>query len=277
MFQDPSQVHLQVNDGVNIQGSSPTVVHEEIDKSLRGSIMRPISDKNRVRVRFILFVTCLSFLFLGRSTIPDHDVKQIDDRLMDLFDGINEYIRQNQTLQDAMLIICSLFMDIMFFSTGFYWVFKGKSSRLVVTTLSFYLLRIAVQHMWYSPYPTHYVWNDPGFPSLVVPYGRTSDFYFSGHMGIVTICASEWFKYKKYWVSALIALGGVYTTFIMLAYQAHYSIDIFTGIICGSWMFMIVDQHKGAVDSFLYKVLALIKRPFTKNSSADAEVRQSLL
>ena len=29
-------------------------------------------------------------------------------------------------------------------------------------------------------YPTGFYWEDPGVPSLVVPYGYTSDFFFSG-------------------------------------------------------------------------------------------------
>ena len=29
-------------------------------------------------------------------------------------------------------------------------------------------------------YPEGFYWEYPGFPSFVVPYGRTSDFFFSG-------------------------------------------------------------------------------------------------
>ncbi len=30
-------------------------------------------------------------------------------------------------------------------------------------------------------FPEGFYWDTPGFPSLVVPYGRTSDFFFSGN------------------------------------------------------------------------------------------------
>ena len=42
-------------------------------------------------------------------------------------------------------------------------------------------------------FPQGYFWDYPGFPSLVIPYGRTSDFFFSGHTGFLTICCLEWY------------------------------------------------------------------------------------
>jgi len=223
-------------------------------------ITEPMTDNARFYARLGVFIFCLSFLVIGRAVIPANEVPTLVDHLMDKFNGCNEYIRANRSLQDILLIICSLFMDVMFFTTGYYWVRHGTSSRLIVATLFFYFLRTAVQQMWYSPYPSGYIWDDPGFPSLVVPYGRTSDFYFSGHIGIVTIFASEWIKWKKYWASALIGLGGVYTCFIMLAFQAHYSIDLFTGIITGHWMFMVVDTHKDKFDAFFSMVFNFAKK-----------------
>jgi len=236
------------------QTESPKI--QKVEQELQ----EPVNERTIFYARLGVFIFCLSFLVIGRAVIPANEVPQLVDHLMDKFNGINEYIRANRNVQDLMLILCSLFMDVMFFCTGFFWVFRGKSSRLIISTLFFYFLRSAVQQMWYSPFPPGYVWDDPGFPSLVVPYGRTSDFYFSGHIGIVTICACEWYKHKKYLASFLIGLGGLYTIFIMLAYQAHYSIDLFTGIVTGHWMFMVIDTHKDKFDNFFVMVFNLAKK-----------------
>lgn len=40
--------------------------------------------------------------------------------------------------------------------------------------------------------PAGYIWEYPGFPSLVVPYGPTNDFFYSGHMGGSLISTLEW-------------------------------------------------------------------------------------
>ena len=39
--------------------------------------------------------------------------------------------------------------------------------------------------------PEGFYWNYPGFPSLFVPYGMTTDFIYSGHVGILIICMME--------------------------------------------------------------------------------------
>lgn len=45
--------------------------------------------------------------------------------------------------------------------------------------------------------PQGEIWEYPGFPSLVVPYGPTNDFFYSGHMGGALISTLEWWKNKK--------------------------------------------------------------------------------
>jgi len=98
----------------------------------------------------------------------------------------------------------------------------------------------------------------------VVPYGRGSDFFYSGHIGFVTICATEWFENKKKLVGWLIVLGGVYTAFILLAYQVHYSIDLFAGLFFASWCWHFFDRNKEVIDSFFIKVYVRLYCMFTK-------------
>jgi len=219
-------------------------------KHSKGNKFGKPSATSRKWMRFCVFLFCLIFIVLGRATVPDNPVPGIVDKLMDSAAWINRYVLARQNLRDGMLIACSFFMDVMFFSLGAYWIFYGNSSRLIVSTLIFYFVRAAVQQMFLCPYPDNYSWDDPGFPSIVVPYGRSSDFFFSGHIGFVTICMSEWLKYKKYLMAFLLSLGGIYTAFILLVYRAHYSIDIFTGIIFGSWTHMMIDKVKDDIDEF---------------------------
>lgn len=41
-------------------------------------------------------------------------------------------------------------------------------------------------------FPPGYLWDYPGFPSLVVPYGATNDFFYSGHAGGATLVMFEY-------------------------------------------------------------------------------------
>ena len=41
-------------------------------------------------------------------------------------------------------------------------------------------------------FPEGYLWEYPGFISLTVPYGKTNDFFYSGHVGGALISTLEW-------------------------------------------------------------------------------------
>jgi hypothetical protein len=207
-----------------------------------------------------VFGISLVLLVLGRFNVPDNDVPNIVDKVQDSLSGVNEFILNNPALRNSLQILCSAFMDIMFLGTGAFWIMRGNSCRLVVSTLIFYIVRAIVQSLWYSPFPSSgYWWYDPGFPSLVVPYGKGSDFFFSGHIGFVTICAAEWKKNKSPLMVTILTIGGIYTGFILLAYKVHYSIDLFTGVTFAHYVYMMVDSNKEKIDSFLIGIYYAIK------------------
>jgi len=37
------------------------------------------------------------------------------------------------------------------------------------------------------------VWDDPLVPALTVPYHNTNDFFFSGHLGCITLWMTEYY------------------------------------------------------------------------------------
>jgi len=74
--------------------------------------------------------------------------------------------------------------------------------------------------------PNGFYWNDPGFPSIVVPYGFTSDFFFSGHTGFLTICLFEWREIKKTKMVMTTSIILIYMIFVLLVFRTHYSIGI---------------------------------------------------
>jgi len=53
--------------------------------------------------------------------------------------------------------------------------------------LVFYSFRGVVQSMWLMSKAPGYNWGYPGFMSIFVGYGTTTDFFYSGHVGICMI------------------------------------------------------------------------------------------
>ena len=93
-------------------------------------------------------------------------------------------------------------------------------------------------------FPEGFYWEATGFPSFVVPYGRTSDFFFSGnlfekekyeniyklitgHVGFLSICTYEWYMLKIYKMMFLTILINIYMIFVLLSFRTHYSIGLF--------------------------------------------------
>ena len=103
------------------------------------------------------------------------------------------------------MIFCSLFMDITMVSGLVVFAVHGRTWRLPVSLAMFYGLRAIIQQLFLMRYPEGYLWNYPGFPSLVVPYGKTNDFFYSGHAGgglVMTLefrqLAKELHKHTKF-------------------------------------------------------------------------------
>ena len=245
---------------------------DELVKSLRlhtGETSVKISERKQLCLRFGIFIFCLSFLIVGRFAVPDNEPASVVDFVQNWLAGVNYFILHNTGWRDSLQIACSFFMDVLFLSTAGYWVLYGKSSRLIMTILVFYGVRSMVQKIWYSPFPAGFWWYDPGFPSLVVPYGRGSDFFFSGHVGFIVICGTEWKRAGKPWMVLFAFLGGIYTTFILLSYQVHYSIDIFTGLVFSHYSYIMVDSYKEPVDRFFVGIYLCLRKIFRRKKAAN--------
>lgn len=137
----------------------------------------------------------------------------------------------------------------------------------------FYAVRAIIQAAFWSPYPAGYNWETPGFPSFVAPYGKGSDFFFSGHSGFLVLMANEWNMngYRKMRNYCLLNL--VYTVVVLLVYQAHYSIDIFTGVFFADYVFNKVDYYKENIDGFWKRFAVNVEKTASKTKSKIAAVK----
>jgi len=252
--------HLDNNDSKHIsisvktdsaKISSPTKTYEE-----GFSDQSAFSEKTKRSGRAAVLVIGIAFLMIGRYSVPDDIIPCVEDKVMDALKFANNFINTpgNEVYRSAFQALCSFLVDLTFIITFGYWVFKGKSGRLPITLAIFYITRALVQKVAFMPYPEGWYWYDPGFPSLVVPYGRGSDFFFSGHTGFMVICASEWHsltstKHSKK-VRNFVILAGAYTVLILLVYRIHYFIDVFTGLFFAEWVFSKVNKHKDTLDRY---------------------------
>jgi len=251
---------------IPVQTSTTVIVQEK----------PPFSPRLKMLLRFVVFLIGVGILFFGRYSVPSDDTLCLEDKVMDLFKSVNDYINENESARNAMQIVCSLFVDIVFLITMGLWVFKGNSCRLPATLAVFYIIRAAIQKVFFMPFTDGYWWEDPGFPSLVVPYGRGSDFFYSGHSGFLVICTRELFltKYKKLSVLAFLTL--IYTILILFIYRIHYSIDVFTGVFFADYCFIRMDQLKSFFDPLIFKIFVKIKSIIFKKPPQNQENKKEI-
>jgi hypothetical protein len=237
-----------------------------------------VKERVSLIIRLSIFIFCIFALIIGRLGIPDEESSYIIDRVVNALQGANDFINKsgNEFYRDLMQMICSFFVDVVFLTTFGYWVLRGKGIRLPVTLCVFYIIRALVQMVWVSPFPEGYYWEAPILPSLVVPYGRGSDFFFSGHSGFLVICASEWHKIKMPKMRNFAICVAIYTIFILLTYRIHYSIDIFTGVVFAEWCFGKVDLLHDKILNFFIKGASYLKRCFGIKSDNMIDVDEVL-
>ena len=248
---------------VPVQTSTTVIVQEK----------PPFPPRLKMLARFGVFLIGVGILFYGRYSVPSDDIACVEDKIIDVLKFANDFLNEpgHEGYRRAFQIICSLFVDIVFLVTMGLWVFRGNSCRLPLTLAVFYVIRAAIQKIFFLPFTEGYYWDDPGFPSLVVPYGRGSDFFYSGHTGFLVICARELHLtgYPKSRNLAIVTL--IYTMLVLVVYRIHYSIDVFTGFFFADWCFIRMNQLKDYLDPLIFKILVKIKSLIFRKRSQKQE------
>jgi hypothetical protein len=124
----------------------------------------------------------------------------VQDTLHQTFflEKLNFKLFQEDNIRAMCLIVNGLMIDFwVLFNLGHY-LFFGDSLTLVPSLLAFYLFRFLALSFGHWPFPKNYIFQDPGFDSLFIPYDDTNDFFFSGHTGLVVILLFNcWFHLTR--------------------------------------------------------------------------------
>ena len=125
----------------------------------------------------------------------------------------------------------------------------------------FYALRALTQAVFIMRPPDGYIWGNPGLPSLMVPTGKTTDFFFSGHVGYCLIAAMEFHAlgWKRMW--AFCAITTLFESLVMIVLRGHYSIDLMAGLIFAHWSFIMASRANRFLErSVLPRALRFMRR-----------------
>ena len=183
-------------------------------------------------VRVLLTAFALGIWFWTQSLIAHRvmPASGIGDALHTLTAGLNSYFYHSPAAANALLIVSSALIDALGLFLLGRWLF-GPSVRPFLGLVLLLGLRQVMQALCALPVPPNMIWHYPGFPSLLVTYNVGNDFFFSGHTAIAVFGGIELAGLGKRWLTGLAAMIALFEIAAVLVLRAHYTMDVFTGIL----------------------------------------------
>jgi PAP2 superfamily C-terminal len=184
---------------------------------------------------------------IGARTAP---ASGIGDALHNLTAGLNSYFGRNPGTANALLIVSSALIDALGLFLLGRWLFGG-TVRPFLGLFLLMALRQLMQAICALPPPPHMIWHYPGFPSLLVTYNVANDFFFSGHTAIAVFGAIELSRLRRNWLGALAVLIVIFEVATVLILRAHYTMDVFAGIVAALWVARFSERVSPGIDQFI--------------------------
>ena len=156
--------------------------------------------------------------------------------------NVNSYFQNDSLSKQALLIISSLLVDIIMVALGTFWILYGKSWRLIISLITFYACKVLIQLVFQEAVPDGYLFDYPGFPSIMISYAKTNDFFFSAPIGFLIISSLEFWKENNFYLLFLSLSVSILEIMTKIFLRGNYIIDIFSAIILAHFIFLLADD-----------------------------------
>src|SRR5689334_20739695 len=174
----------------------------------------------------------------------------IGDGLHNLTAGLNSYFAGHTSAADALLIVSSGLIDALGLFLLCRWLFGG-TVRPFLGLFLLMALRQIMQAICALPPPPNMIWHYPGFPSMLLTYHAANDFFFSGHTAIAVFGAIELSRLRRNWLTVLAILIVIFEITTVLVLRAHYTMDVFAGIVAALWVAHLSERISPRLDQLI--------------------------
>jgi hypothetical protein len=165
----------------------------------------------------------------------------VGDRLHGWSAPWHAWFSANPRAANLTLIFTSALIDL----AGLYLLgsaILGPTVQPFVAILILFGLRQVCQAACTLPEPPGMIWRDPGFPSLLVTYGTSNDFFFSGHTAISVLAALQLAHAAPAWLAIAGAVIAALEAVTVIVLRAHYTMDVFAALFA-AWGADVLAQH----------------------------------
>jgi PAP2 superfamily C-terminal len=249
------------NSELGAQGEFGSLVSET-----SASFNRPIVV---AKIGIIFFVLIVNFLNTRRVKTVKEPVACLQDSGYEWTAELNAELNQNPALLKTFQITSSGLVDLADLTSIVAFWFQSDNARSGSQLAFFYGVRAFLQGNFMFAFPQGGIWDYPGIPSLTVPYGLTSDFYFSGHCGFVTLVVLEHSKLGNKKLAILLSFIIPYLALVLIATRIHYTIDIPIGVLFAWYVHTMLHNH---LQQFQYLIRATLNRYCLQKIKFFAEV-----
>lgn len=199
--------------------------------------------RSSLAIRLLVTAAALVIWFWTQSLIGARGAPAsgISDRIQSATVAGNLYLHLHPAAANALLVVSSAIIDLLGILLLSMWIFRGEARPFLALVIVLGLRQI-MQACVALPTPPNAIWHYPGFPSLLVTYGVANDYFFSGHTAIAVLGASELARTGKRWMT-LVGIGIVlFEIATVLVLRAHYTMDVFTGLVTGLYAAYLADR-----------------------------------
>ncbi len=191
-------------------------------------------------MRLALVAGLIALWFATQKVIGSQGLPEggIGDKIHDLMAPLHKKLFHNRRWARILLITSSLGIDLLGLTVLGLGIF-GPSFRPIIGLFLILLLRQSSQYLTALPAPEGMIWEDPGVPSLFVTYGVTNDLFFSGHTALAVYGGLVVAHLGNPYLTAAAILLGLYEIFAVLALRAHWTMDVYAGLVSAALCFML--------------------------------------
>ena len=165
----------------------------------------------------------------------------VGDRLHDWSSPLHAWLVAHPGAANGVLIVTSALIDIF----GLYLLGSavfGSTVQPFVAILILFAMRQSCQAICTLPIPPGSIWRYPRFPSLLVTYGTSNDFFFSGHTAISVLGALQLAHSAPPWLAAIGAIIATVEAITVIVLRAHYTMDVFAALFA-AWGADVLARH----------------------------------
>jgi hypothetical protein len=162
----------------------------------------------------------------------------------------HQYFLTHEKHANVALAVSSFFIDVLGITMIASAIF-GSSFAPFLGILILFSLRQLAQLCCTLPPPPGLIWRHPGFPSALVTYGVSNDFFFSGHTALAVLGAIEISHLGPWWLGAAATAVALGEALIVLVLRAHYSMDVIAGAFAAWFAADVAQRLAPMVDAWL--------------------------